>query len=384
MNSVQLTIIAVVVLLIIILLGYFWYQEIKFKRLVENNFNHKTDDVIEDSQPLVLDGVDSLEQALNINNKLEKDIFKPIKTKIAPNTQLPKENIEIAVEDELVEDYPSDSLEAIFADIKKLPFPYKEEINPTLDYIIDIAFEEPVKIKLLPDITQYTQKQFTIYILDKNNNWQIFERGNKYVVKAMKYVVQLVDKNGIVSQAQVSNIYNELFKFVLQNIGHIQHSDYDASIYKIQQQIKYLPDMKLDLELYFILKTATDYTSLANFFMTSGFTEISGKFNYMVNGVTEFIIADESGGALEKGINYKYLRITSNLHFVPKPQQVVEDIFDLADRFMAQFESRILTTNKQIFSEREYIALVRYISGYENNAKKFGVELGGELIRRLF
>ena len=200
----------------------------------------------------------------------------------------------------------------------------------------------------------------------------------------MKYVVQLVDKNGIVSQAQVSNIYNELFKFVLQNIGHIQHSDYDASIYKIQQQIKYLPDMKLDLELYFILKTATDYTSLANFFMTSGFTEISGKFNYMVNGVTEFIIADESGGALEKGINYKYLRITSNLHFVPKPQQVVEDIFDLADRFMAQFESRILTTNKQIFSEREYIALVRYISGYENNAKKFGVELGGELIRRLF
>lgn len=384
MNPVQLVIIAIVVFLIIVLLGYFWYQEIKFKKLVESNFNHKTEDVIEESQPLVLDGVNSLELALK-PNKLEKDIFKPVHSKEPNLDSLFKSTKSEPAEDTKVEeDYPADSLEAIFAGINKLPFPYKDEVNVTLDYIIDIAFEEPIKIKLLPDIAQYTHKHYTVYLLDKHDNWQIFEKGNKYFVKAIKYVVELVDKTGIVSQAQVSNIYNELFKFVLQNMGHIQHSDYDASIYKIQQQVKYLPEMKLDLELYLILQTGADFNTLANFFMSNNFTNISGKFNYINNGVTEFIISDESGNPLERGINYKYLRITSNLHFVPKPLQVIEDIFDLADRFMAQFESRILTTNKQLFSEREYMSLTRYISNYENNAKKFGVELGGELIRRLF
>ncbi|MFO0318812.1 MAG: hypothetical protein ACK5Z5_00220, partial [Neisseriaceae bacterium] len=227
------------------------------------------------------------------------------------------------------------------------------------------------------------QKQFKIYVLDDNNNWSIYERGNKYHIRALRVVIHLIDKNGIMNQAQVANVYNELFKFTMLHSGFIEQSDFEASIMKIREQLKHLIDVKLDLELYLIFKTPTDYKALANFFMSNNFTEIGGKFNFIQDDVTQFIISDEHNQGLQKGVNYNLLKIVSNLHFVPNPSLVIENVLDMSEKFMRQFESRLLTTNKQVFNEREYNTLTKYIDSYMNSAKKYGIILGGELIRRL-
>ncbi|MCE2706454.1 MAG: hypothetical protein LW807_05195 [Proteobacteria bacterium] len=378
MNSIQLAIIAAVLSLILMLVVYSWYQEIKFKRMVENNFNHKVNDAIKEDQVLILDGLD--ENAFNNKNILDRDIAQNkvnVDSLFADisNQQKP------LVQEEI---FPDDSVEAIFAKLKTIPFDYAHEADESLDYIIDIAFEEPLKLKTLPEIAAYTQKHYKIYVLGKDNKWQVYSRGNKYIASALKYVVHLVDKNGIVSQAQIANIYREIFKFVLQNSAFVQQSNYEASINSIQEQTKHFKEIKLELELYLILKSPVDYKTLHKFFIDHNFTEQEGKFIYIRNDRTQFMISDESANGLENGINYKLLLISSDLHFIQEPQKVTDYIFDFAEQFTNSFESRLLTTSKQIFSEREYTALSKYIINYIDNAKKKNIKLGGELISRMF
>lgn len=397
MNPVQLGIIVVIGVVIIALVSYFWYQEVKFKKLVERNFNQKTEDAINSEQTLVLDGTNINKESAK-KNVLAKDIFAhpDDDTSIAKlfdenvidksnNVEKPLAKVEkVIIEEQIVEEnFPEDSVEAIFANIKKIPFPFSDKIDFSLDYVINIVFEDTVKIKVLPDVASLTQKQFRIYVLDSNNNWLCYEKGNKYLVKAFKFVIHLVDKNGIMNQAQISNVYNELFKFAMQHKGFIEQTNFEKSIISIREQLKYLSEIELDLELYLILKTPADYSNLAKFFMNNHFTEIGGQFNYIQNGVTQFLISDEQNNGLQKGNKYSLLRIVSNLHFVPDPEQVVESILDISEKFVQEFEARLLTTNKQLFNEREYNALNRHINNYVSNAKKYGVNLGGELIRRL-
>ena len=387
MNQVQLVIIAVVGVLILLLVGYFWYQEVKFKKMVEQNFNHKTFDAINEKATLVIDGVDSNRKP-NDKNILERDFADTLdslsfdKNDTNEYTLGKEQPLITPVSVEVAEVYPDDSVEAIFANIKKNHFPYAHEVELSLDYIINVVFEDVVKIKILPDIASFTQKQFKIYILE-NNQWVNYVKGTKYNAIALKVVVHLVDKNGIINQAQIDNIYRELFKFTMQYKGFIEQSNFENSINKIREQVKYLSNLRLDLELFLIMKNPVDYISLTNFFMTNNFTEIDGKFNYMQDGVTQFIVTDEQNNGLQKGTSYSLLRVVSNLHFVPDPNQVVENILNIAELFVERFEARLLTTNKQLFSEKEYNSLTKYINTYVSNAKKCGVELGGGLIRRL-
>lgn len=55
MNSIQLGIVAVIAFLILVTIGYYWYQEIRFKRIVENNFNNSSFDISEASAAMVLE-----------------------------------------------------------------------------------------------------------------------------------------------------------------------------------------------------------------------------------------------------------------------------------------------------------------------------------------
>ncbi|MFN7093786.1 MAG: hypothetical protein ACK4M7_00335, partial [Burkholderiales bacterium] len=78
------------------------------------------------------------------------------------------------------------------------------------------------------------------------------------------------------------------------------------------------------------------------------------------------------------------LSINASLHLQSEPLTVIDKIFDFAERFMQQFESRLLTANKQIFGQKDYEALNRYVTNYVATAAKNGVVLGGPLLKRLF
>jgi hypothetical protein len=280
--------------------------------------------------------------------------------------------------------HPEHSVEAFFANIHKVTFPFVSDVSPDLDFIIDIGFEEVKKIKVLPEITQFSNKPYKLYVLDKNNQWSVYNKGEKYAARALKLVVQLVDHEGIISQAQISNIFNELHKFVLQNDAHIYKSDYEAAIAKIQNQVKHLEKIELNLNLFVILQDSYSYSDLVRFFSSLGLIETNGILQLHENKQIIFSISAENGIALRPGNSYNLLQITASLHKQTDPNHAVEKIFDCAEKIMQSFESRLLTSNKHILGQKDYDAIIHHVKRYVENAKLNGLQIGGELIRRVF
>ncbi|MFN7094379.1 MAG: hypothetical protein ACK4M7_03350, partial [Burkholderiales bacterium] len=305
MNPIQLAIIAVVVILIIGTVGYYWYQEVKFKRMVENNFNQATNDVITDENTaVIMDGVNYADlQHQQAKPILVKDKHSLDSREAQPVDKLFAETADTQAVIDPISDslIPEDSAEAFFVKIDRLAFPFLHQVNSELDFIIDIVFEEPVKLKVLPEITQFTHKPFIFYILGRDNQWQVFEKGSKYNAQALKLVVELIDKEGIISQAQIANIYNELYKFVLQNHAHIRQSNYEATISQIQHQIKHLANIELNLNLYLVTRDKLSYTELNKSLEQTGLRENKGKFEFINNDQLIYTIANESGSALDHG-----------------------------------------------------------------------------------
>ncbi len=394
MNPVQIAIIAGVVIIILLTLIYYWYDDIKFKRKVENNFNQMTKDVLQQEQPLVLDSIDRGIEPIAI---LQKDVHfdndpllgnaKPIHKIMPKSIEEPTHVFEHNVENmplEIVEEVPEDSVEAFFVKLDKLEFPYTKEINHDLDLVIDIVFEEPKKLKVLPDITQYTHKYFTFYVLNKDNQWQVFEKGPKHTLNALKLVIQLVDKEGVINQAQIANIYNELHKFVISNDAHIRCCDYEAKIERIQEQIKPLNNIELVLGLYLLLKDKQPIQTLNKFMLNYGGVNEQGIFIFGNKITPIFIISDENGNELEAGKEYNLLAIEAKLHLHANPLEIVDKIFDFSEHFMTQFESRVLSTNKQVLMQKDYDRLYSHVKNYAESAARKHILLGSALIKRLF
>ena len=379
MNPIQIAIIAFVVIVILLTLGYYWYDDARFKKRVENNFNQATKDIlIDENKATVLDGIDSNSNSIDkLQEFMPKDIF---------GDEIPKFDSLMGdhIAHQIIEEVPEDSVEAFFVKLDGIEFSYANYVNKNLDLVVDIVFEETRKLKVLPEIGQFTHKQFVFYVLDKDNQWQIFEKGNKYYAKALKLVLQIVDKDGIISHAQIANIYQELHKFVLNNDAHIRLSDYEQIINAVQEQIKQLNSIELVLELYLLTKTREHYSVLSEFFTSNGLQSNSGLFSLVENNQILFTIANENHNALDAHGDFSILSIVALLHLHENPLYVVDKIFDLGERFMAEFESRILTSNKQVLGQKEYDQLLTFIKGYVDSANKKQIKLGSELIHRLF
>ena len=363
MNSIQMAIIVFIVLIILFTLGYYWYDDARFKKRVENNFNQSTKDALidEPKRATVFDSVDpNQEDRFQI---LQKDI---------------------ANKDIFADAVPDDSVEAFFVKLDQVTFPFTEGVSERFDLVIDIVFEEPKKLKILPEIGQFTHKYFVFYVLSKNNLWEVCEKGKKYQALALKLVVQLVDGEGVISQAQIHNIYNELRTFVINNHAHIRCSEYEIAVKHIQEQMKLLNNVELILDLYLLTLDKLDFATISKFLKANDFIEDNGIFHYMMNNNLLFTIADEAHNPLKNSDEYNTLSIVAKLHLNSDPLFVVDKIFDLGEKFMETFESRILTSNKQVITQKEYTQLYNYVKNYTDSMHKKNIELGGTLMTRLF
>ena len=77
------------------------------------------------------------------------------------------------------------------------------------------------------------------------------------------------------------------------------------------------------------------------------------------------------------------LSILSKLHHQENPLSAINEIFDFAENYMQYFESRILSTNRMLMTEKEFSSLDRQVKNYVNQCNRKGVVLGSEIILRV-
>ncbi len=376
MNQVQIAIIALVAVIVLGIVVYYIYQENKFKKIIENNFNQRADDVIHEERGLVFEN--QQEDLPNSFQASKKD--KPL---MVQELEINEDDLKF---DPLLDDVRiNDKSEqnSSFNHFDQVQFSYANNINPELDHVIDIVFDKPVKVKAIPEISQYSSKNHVYFLLEKGGNWSIYERGKKYTIEGIKLLINLVDPEGVISELQINNIYNELAKFTLHHDGHIRQTDSELKIRRIQQQLKSLSNIELELGLYMVNKDELSFRNLAKYFESNGFNNNNGVFEYYTNAKIVFSVCDEHGKPFDpKGV-YRLFSINSKLHHLENPILAIEKIFDFAEHYMQYFESRLLTTNKLVLSERDYHALEKQVNAYIATAKRQGATLGSSLIKRV-
>lgn len=476
MDALQLAIIAVSILFILSIIIYYWYQETKFKQIIEKKFNQKTDDVItSDDMPVVLDGAEMSDQTTlsrqDVQLKFDlpiinKDVYENKKKDVTATIALDENNKNVIKEelknnkgqdesllykdkhnDKLEDNYksknfiknkepsaivnsadintnklksanlelelgmqnsynedslplnegvdnilatlPSDSVEAFFARLDKRVFPFKHDTDPAVNFIVDMVFEVPTNIKILPDIGRFTSKCFSFYVLDKNEKWQLFEKNVKCVAYGLKLVLQLVDHDGVTNYMQIQNIYKELYTFVINNHGHIRTSDFELSLKKIEVHLKQISHIKFELVFYLVTEKLMNNRDFRNFFIRNHLAmngaDSDDKVLVVVNGMEIATVKYEPNfkSSMFDLNSHSVFSINSKLYLSSNPLETVEHIFDVTEKFMKQFESRLLTPNMQILGEKEYMILIRNVANYINICEKNGIQLGGPILKRL-
>ncbi len=380
MNQIQLIVICIITILVVSIIGFYLYQEKKFKKIVENNFNQSIDDALQKNNGVVFENQDS---ALpNSFEKSERSVEfvsdeRADKIDFLDNLPMPLSGDELLPQgSNVVEDVR-------FAAFDNIKFPFQSKVSQNFDYVIDIYFPKSIKLKFLPEVTQYINKTSSYFILEKNSGWLLFESGKKYQADGIKLIINIVDVGGVLSSLQLTNVYNELNNFVQKHNGFIRHNDLELEIRKIQQQLKHLPDVKAELELFIVNKDPVNSRQLDKFFTSSGLSNWNGIYSYKDDGYSVFEIRDEQDKALKQDSDYRVLMIISKLHHQKDPHASLDKIFDFAENYMQYFESRLLTSNRMIMTDKEFTMLDKHIKNYVSTCQRKGVVLGSELIQRV-
>lgn len=383
MNQLQMAIVGLIVGVIVVIIAYHFYQESKFKNSIDKNFNRSINDALQEENGVVFESqMIQVETSKKQKGKSQRDIEKQL---LNDQTLQQSEMVfEQSQENAQIEQIPAEFGDEQFADYDNIIFPFANQISEQYQHVIDIFFEKPAKIKMFPDLNQFASKRIQYFILDSKAGWLIFERNRKYNAQGVKIVIDLVDNEGCIYPLQITNMFNELSKFASHHDAYIRQKDSELEIRRIQQQLKNLSHALLELELFIVNKDELSYDDLAKYFLSNGFVDNNGYFEYRQDGVNVFYIADENGKRLQHTGKYRIFSLNSKLHHQYEPMNAVTKIFDVAEDYMKYFESRLLTSNKLIMSEREYTALERQINNYLNTCKRFNLELGSELILRIY
>lgn len=377
MNETQIAIIGLVAIIVLAIIGYYLYQENKFKKMVEKNFNQATNDVLEHEQGVVFEN-----QATNQKSSFQSSERSVEAIQIETNVELPATaNLDPLLDGPIEINNPQN--DSLFAKYEERKFPYADKISAEFDHVIDIYFAKPVKIKALPEIAQFTNKTLQIYILEKNLGWSLYERAKKYQADGIKVISNIIDSDGLATSLQLNNLYNELSSFASRNNGIIRQNDLELELRRIQQQLKHVFDIQLELELFLLNKESVEVRQLDKYFINSGFTNWNGVYKYSLNGKTIFEIRDENGKPLNESANYQVLSIFAKLHHHADPLEVINEIFDFAENYMQYFESRMLSTNRMLMTEKEFSALDKQVKNYINQCNRKGLSLGSEIILRV-
>lgn len=368
MNQVQISIIALVVAIIIAIVAYHFYQENKFKRQINQGFNGRVEDALEQQSSIVVEN-----DAHELNAPFQKDIFPDLHLQDAES------------KDSLTDLSDSNSNQAEFIHYNQDDFAVLD--NALFDFkigdythVIDIAFTKSIKLRMLPDMAQFCTKGCYIYILEKDL-WSSFEKGKKYLADGIRVVINLVDEHGITSELQVTNAYNELEKFVVKYNAKFRQTLTSDLIASLQKSFKKYKQAALDLELFIVNHDYLPFDKLKQLLIKQGLIEQQGIFYKTIEGTILFYITDENGKPFQSNHSYRLLALNSKLHNFVDPMVAIDALFDLAEEYQNVIESRLLTSNKIIMKEHDYKSLIRQIELHFSALKRNEVEAGSELVR---
>ncbi len=415
MSIFQLSIIFLVLAVVVVILIYYIYDDLKYKKKIHSSFNLSTDDVLMNNEKItILDADNDHENKIimqkdiftnqdqrdsslifgeeleNINSK-EFDIvhdnsnFDNNLNENSQSTSPIKElNESRSTKIIKINETPIGSMEAFFEELDQIVFPFHEKINNQLDLVIDIYFEETQKLKILPQINQYISMQPEYFVLNKNLVWVPYSSGKKYEAKALKLIISLVDNECILNQDNINFIYKELHQYVINNDGHLRFSDYKENLIAINNKCKMIKDIRFLFQIFIKIPAPISGAKLHKYLIENSFLENNGIYYYNREGINLFQISAENDSPINKKEQIYLILISSKLHLVNNILDTFDKIFDFGEEFMRNFDAKMFTFEKKLINQSEFDILNNQVEKYQEFLNNQNIKSGEEIIQRIF
>lgn len=145
MNQVQLIIVGVIAVTVVSIISYYLYQEKKFKKMVDNNFNQSTDDALKQNSGVVFEN-QANSNMTSFETSERNYEFQQVETK-SKAAQIDSEPMLDLPTNDILSGSTVDASDERFAKFDQVQFPYQSKVSQNFDYVVDVYFPKVVKIK---------------------------------------------------------------------------------------------------------------------------------------------------------------------------------------------------------------------------------------------
>ncbi|AXK39355.1 cell division protein ZipA C-terminal FtsZ-binding domain-containing protein [Crenobacter cavernae] len=353
MSELQIGLLVLGVAVIALVYGFNVFQEWRFRKKTRQSFARSHPDVLLDvPKNNVRDGVkaDRLEPVL-VRDAPELDDDEPLPSLDDEPAPARHEPVTLTLppeeEDDIAEgrDFDNADHQALVVSL----------LDPSLDFIAEVAFAEPHELATLPRFN--VAKRVQIIGRTEKGLWKPAEAlpGQRY--KQLNIALQQVDRGGAVTEQELDSFCQQVARFADEHDAAVKLPHRQQKIVAARELDRFCADVDVLVGINVVPHSPLEGTRLRSFAESAGFTlEPDGAFHYLAdsgNTLYSLVSADQVPFSLHTLLDRQFPAFTL-LFDVPRVAGGVE-VFDraveFAKRMAVEFDAELVDDNRRVLSD---------------------------------
>ena len=364
--------------------GFNVVQEWRFRKKTRQSFARPQDDVLLNvPKNNVRDGVkdDRLEPVLLEPERVDRVEPEPFRVDI-PAMPEEEEVAELIVDDDEAE---IDSMPLDSADHQALVVAM---LDPTLDFICEVAFPQPQELVSMPRFN--VAKRVQIIGRTEKGLWKPAEilPGVRY--KQLNIGLQLVDRSGSVTEQELASFCQQVTRFADEYNAAVSFPQRQQKLVAARELDRFCADVDVLIGINVVPRQAIGGARLRSFVESAGMQlEPDGAFHYLAdsgNTLYSLMAADQMPFTMHTLLDNSFPAL-SLLFDVPRVAGGV-DVFDRAIQFArqlsAEFDAQLVDDNRRVLTDVGMARIRDQLQHIYSSMDDRGIAPGSVAALRLF
>ncbi|GGY27889.1 cell division protein ZipA C-terminal FtsZ-binding domain-containing protein [Paludibacterium paludis] len=384
MSELQIGIVLLGVSVVGLVYGFNVFQEWRFKKRTSQAFARPQDDVLlEVPKNHVRDGTrnERLEPVLIDTGDPAIDDEVPFADPVSDDFQPePRHEPPAPVEETTQDDAQMDALDHQALVVSML--------DPSLDFIAEMAFHEPVELAALPRFN--VAKRVQIIGRTEKGLWRSVETLPNIRYKQLNIGLQLVDRSGAVTEQELASFCQQVTRYAEEYNAAVSFPQRQQKLVAARELDRFCADVDVLIGINVVAGSPIEGTRLRRYVEAAGLQlEPDGAFHYLAdsgNTLYSLLAADQMPFTLHTLLDKSFPALTL-LFDVPRVAGGVE-VFDRVIQFarqMAQeFDAQLVDDNRKVLSEAGLNRIREQLRHIYGSMDDRGIAPGSVAALRLF
>lgn len=263
----------------------------------------------------------------------------------------------------------------------------KTLLDPAVDFIADIFFDQPKNLMTLPCFTTTRRSSVMGYTIQEN--WQPANTLSETRYTALKIGLQTVDRNGAISYQELEKFSQEVTEFAAQVIGHVAMPSLKNQLAISEALDHFCEEVDVLINIHIVFDKPIAGASLYRLLIAAKLSlESDGIFHRLSEeGETLYTISDDNVSFDKDHLSLIQINTLTLLFDVPHIKGGI-DRFDeglyLAKNIAKQLDGSLVDDNQHLLTESGITKIREQLMQIYQQMQDQGIDPGSALSNRLF